>query len=68
MKPRIIVMSKDDSDTFSWMSDGWNHIKIAHTQKAQHLFSLANKCIREAKDVPDAIARLEEAGFEIERS
>jgi hypothetical protein len=69
-KPRIIVTSKDTDKVFGWMSDGWHAITAPHTAftvEGKRLMALADRCIKAATDVPDAIRRLEEAGFEVVR-
>ena len=70
MKPRIIVLSKDSDECFNWLSDGWNSLtEGTHgTESANELMELATKTILEGEDIPDAVKRLEEAGFEIVRS
>ena len=66
-KPGIIVMSKDDEDSFRWLSDGWYEMKKAHTKEAQSLMKKAHEAIEAAEDVPDAIERLKQAGFAVRR-
>lgn len=66
-KPGIIVISEDDEDTFRWVSDGWNEMKQSHTKKARDLMTKANEAIDAAKDVPDAIDKLKDAGFSVRR-
>lgn len=66
-KPGIIVQSADHEDTFRWLSDGWYEMKRRHRPEAQALMAKANAAIEAAADVPDAIRRLEEAGFEVTR-
>jgi hypothetical protein len=65
--PGIIVLSTDDEQTFRWMSDGWNQLKVRHTTKAQQLFTKAKRCIEDGTDVRDVIDRLEKAGFKVTR-
>jgi hypothetical protein len=67
MKPHIICTSPDDAEEFNWFSDGWFESKKRHTKKAQDLFAKAKACIRDGKDVPDAIKLLEAAGFRVSR-
>jgi hypothetical protein len=66
-KPRIIVLSADDDDVFDWLSDGWFMVEQRHTEKAQELMKRAKQAITEGVNVPDAIKKLEAAGFEIVR-
>ena len=68
MKPRIIVVSEDSDDTFQWVSDGWYSAQHHHSKKAHDLMQKAETAIKEGKDVPDSIRRLENAGFEIGRN
>jgi hypothetical protein len=63
-KPRIIVLSKNTDERFDWLSDGWNPIEKPNPK----LFTKADKLIKKAKDVPDAIRLLQENGFEIVRT
>jgi hypothetical protein len=63
-KPRVIVLSTDDADTFDWLSDGWN----ASDAPNPKLFKKAQAAIRKGKDVKDACRLLEEAGFEVVRA
>jgi len=66
-KPRIIVLSGDQDDTFKWESDGWNDTKHADTKRAKSLMKKAHKTIETSKNVPDAIRRLRKAGFTVTR-
>jgi hypothetical protein len=66
-KPGIIVLSRDDADSFDWLSDGWNEASMSHTDHAQGLVRKARKAIEAASDVPDAIKRLQAAGFDVRR-
>jgi hypothetical protein len=65
MKPGVIVCCKDSDDTFRWMSDGWNEMKVMHTKRARDLFKKACRCIEKAKDVKEAIVLLRKAGFAV---
>lgn len=64
---RIIVTSKDTDNTFHWASDGWNGIKDLHNPDSIALMNEANEVIKSGIDVPDCIAKLEQAGFTIVR-
>lgn len=66
-RPRIIVTSRDGDPEFTWLSDGWYQIKRIHTAAAQELMAQATEAIEAGSDVPDAIRRLEEAGFDVTR-
>lgn len=66
-RPRILVISDGDSDSFNWMSDGWYQLHQRGTASAEALMSRAHAAIREGKDVADTVRRLEEAGFEVVR-
>ena len=66
-RPRIITWSTDESDTFEWASDGWFMIKDRLKPGARAMFDRARAAIGAAADVPEAIANLEVAGFEVER-
>ena len=66
-KPRIIVVSPDDAESFEWLSVGWHQITNRHTPESQRLMGLATKAIDEAENVPEACKALEEAGFEVVR-
>lgn len=67
MKPRIIVFSEDNEQTFRFMSDGWHDAKKAHTARAKATMTRATKAIEAGKDVPDTVKRLLEAGFAVRR-
>lgn len=66
-KPVIIVLSKDEDDTFRWQSDGWNYTEVCNTTEAKRLMALARMCIKAGKDVPDTIKKLKIFGFGIRR-
>jgi len=66
-KPVIIVLSPDDAEVLNWLSGGWHSWDNCHTEEAKALMAKAHACIDAADNVLDAIRRLEEAGFEIER-
>ena len=61
MKPGIIVLSGLSDDTFRWISDGWNTLKKPNPG----LFDKVEKAVLASKDVPDAVRRLQKAGFMI---
>ena len=65
MKPKIIVVSGSEDDTFKWLSDGWNSITEG---TARRLMRKACDAIKTADDYADAIRRLENAGFEVEEN
>lgn len=69
MRPKIIVISKDDESTFRFLSDGWHDIKtqMRDRKKADALMAKCTKAIEAGKDVPDTIKRLEKAGFACRR-
>lgn len=68
-KPTIIVLSADgDTESFKWISGGWNATEISHTQGARDLMAKARKCIELGKNVLDVCERLRDAGFEVQRT
>jgi len=66
-KPRIIVQSKDDDETFCWASDGWHDVKSYGDPKSDALYRKAQAAVKAAKNVVDAIRLLREAGFTVVR-
>lgn len=68
VRPGIVVLSADTDDQFEWMSDSWYQIKRRHTREAQRLMAKAKAAIEAADNVPDAIRRLEAAGFDVRRA
>lgn len=68
-RPGIIVTSADTDSKFSWLSDGWNSTDLGTrgTIGAERLMKRACAIIEMADNVPDAIRRLEKAGFKVTR-
>lgn len=66
-RPVIVTYSLDDDEEFQWYSDGWYQEHQRGTPEAERLFDTACRCVEEAKDVPDAVRRLESAGFKVRR-
>lgn len=66
-KPRIVVLSEDDDDTFRYLSDGWFTITQRKNPEARALFALVKQCIHDSTSIPHAIEILESAGFEVVR-
>jgi hypothetical protein len=66
-KPKIVVHSKPTDDVFEWSSNGWNDAHRARTKTAQKLMTKAVTAIEEAHDATDAIAKLRQAGFDVEQ-
>lgn len=67
-KPEIICYSRDDAESFEWVSGGWYSSEDRGKPEAEALFKKADRAIGAAKDVPDAIRRLEAAGFRVVRA
>ena len=66
--PKIIIISPLDADTCTYISDGWYESTIRHLPEAKAIKARADRAIKEAEDVPDAIRLLEDAGFEVEHN
>jgi len=66
-RPRIITWSTDEATTFEWVSDGWFMVRDRHKPGAKAMYDRARAAIGAADNVVEAIANLEEAGFEVER-
>jgi len=63
--PEVIITVPEDSDTCEWVSVGWHTIKNCHLPEAKELMQRALAAIDAAADIPDAKAKLEEAGFRV---
>lgn len=66
-KPEVIVFSKNTDITFDWMSGGWNSEEARRTnpKRAKKLMRRVREVVEKAEDVPDAVKKLQEAGFAI---
>lgn len=66
-RPLIVITSPDDDGECTWYSVGWNDAKHRGTPRAEGLMVRARTAIGLAKDVPDAVQKLTEAGFDVRR-
>ena len=66
-KPRIIVLSSDNDDTFCWLSDGWNMVSQHGQEDARLLMHKATQAIDQGDSVTAVVKLLEQAGFEVTR-
>lgn len=67
-KPEVICYSQDDAESFEWVSGGWYSSEDRGKPEARALFKKAGQAIKAADGVPDAIRRLEAAGFRVVRA